>query len=142
MVDTIAAHMSMKIEDKQKVLETESIEGRLEIPDRHYARGDGFLTGRKENSWSRKKQMEKSQREYYLNEQIKAIQKELGDLDEVPNELDELKHKIESAGMSKEAGEKALSELNKLKTMSPMSAEATVVRSYIDWMVSVPWKKA
>ena len=88
-----------------------------------------------------KKQMEKSQREYYLNEQMKAIQKELGDMDEAPNEIEELEAKITESGMSKEAAEKTNAELNKLKMMSPMSAEASVVRSYIDWMVSVPWKK-
>ena len=88
-----------------------------------------------------KQQMEKSQREYYLNEQMKAIQKELGDMEDAPGELDELQQKIDKAGMSKEANEKATSELNKLKMMSPMSAEATVVRNYIDWLVSVPWKK-
>ena len=88
-----------------------------------------------------KKQMEKSQREYYLNEQMKAIQKELGDLDESPGELEELEQKLEDSGMPKEAREKADAELSKLKMMSPMSAEATVVRGYIDWMLSVPWKK-
>jgi len=88
-----------------------------------------------------KQQMEKNQREYYLNEQMKAIQKELGDMDDVPNEIEELTKKIENAGMSKEAKTKADAELNKLKQMSPMSAEATVVRNYIDWMVNVPWKK-
>jgi ATP-dependent Lon protease len=88
-----------------------------------------------------KQQMEKSQREYYLNEQMKAIQKELGEMDDVPNEVDELQEKIDKAGMSKEAKTKANAELNKLKMMSPMSAEATVVRNYIDWLVSVPWKK-
>jgi ATP-dependent Lon protease len=88
-----------------------------------------------------KKQMEKNQREYYLNEQMKAIQKELGEMDEASNEVEELERKIESAGMSAEAKTKAMAELNKLKMMSPMSAEATVVRNYIDWMVSVPWKK-
>jgi ATP-dependent Lon protease len=85
--------------------------------------------------------MEKSQREYYLNEQMKAIQKELGDMEDAPNEIEELENKIEKAGMSKEAKKKATAELNKLKMMSPMSAEATVVRNYIDWMVNVPWKK-
>ena len=85
--------------------------------------------------------MEKSQREYYLNEQMKAIQKEMGELEDVPNEADELKLKIEEAGMSKEAKEKALSELHKLKLMSPMSSEASVVRTYLDWMVNIPWKK-
>ena len=88
-----------------------------------------------------KKQMEKSQREYYLNEQMKAIQKEMGELDDVPNEVEELGQKIADAGMPKEAKEKALSELNKLKLMSPMSSEASVVRTYLDWMVNVPWKK-
>src|SRR5699024_8269219 len=88
-----------------------------------------------------KKQMEKSQREYYLNEQMKAIQKELGDLDESGNELEDLEKKIDAAGMSKDAKEKAHSELSKLRTMTPMTAEATVVRSYLDWMTSVPWKK-
>jgi len=88
-----------------------------------------------------KKQMEKSQREYYLNEQMKAIQKELGDLDDVPNEIEEIQKKLESSGMPKEAKEKTRAEVNKLKMMSPMSAEATVVRSYIDWMLNTPWKK-
>ena len=85
--------------------------------------------------------MEKSQREYYLNEQMKAIQKELGDMDEAPNELDELQTRIDEAKMPEEAREKAVAELGKLKMMSPMSAEASVVRSYIDWMVNVPWSK-
>ena len=85
--------------------------------------------------------MEKSQREYYLNEQMKAIQKELGELEDAPNELEELEKKIQKAGMSKEARDKANSELNKLKLMSPMSAEATVVRNYVDWLVNAPWKK-
>ena len=88
-----------------------------------------------------KNQMEKSQREYYLNEQMKAIQKELGEMDDVPNELADLENKIEKAGMTKEGKEKAVSELNKLKLMSPMSAEATVVRNYIDWLLKAPWKK-
>jgi len=88
-----------------------------------------------------KQQMEKSQREYYLNEQMKAIQKELGELDDVPNETEELARKIEKVGLSKEAHKKAKSEFNKLKSMSPMSAEATVVRNYVDTLVSLPWKK-
>ena len=88
-----------------------------------------------------KKQMEKSQREYYLNEQVKAIQKELGEMDDVPNELEDMEKRLESSGMPKEAKEKTKGELNKLKMMSPMSAEATVVRSYIDWMLNTPWKK-
>jgi ATP-dependent Lon protease len=85
--------------------------------------------------------MEKSQREYYLNEQMKAIQKELGEMEDVPNEIEDLTQKIETSGMPKDTKTKAVSELNKLKMMSPMSAEATVVRNYIDWLVSVPWKK-
>ena len=88
-----------------------------------------------------KQQMEKSQREYYLNEQMKAIQKELGEMEDAPNEIADLEQKIAESGMSKEAQEKATSELNKLKMMSPMSAEAAVVRNYIDWLVKVPWKK-
>ena len=88
-----------------------------------------------------KQQMEKSQREYYLNEQMKAIQKELGEMEDVPNELADLEAKIKKAGMTKEANEKATSELNKLKMMSPMSAEATVVRNYVDWLLKAPWKK-
>ena len=88
-----------------------------------------------------KKQLEKSQRDYYLNEQMKAIQKELGESDETPNELEEIVEKLESSGMSKEAREKTEAEIRKLKMMAPMSAEATVVRSYIDWMLGVPWKK-
>ena len=88
-----------------------------------------------------KKQMEKSQREYYLNEQMKAIQKELGEMDDAPNEVDELQNKINEARMPEEALEKANAELSKLKMMSPMSAEASVVRGYLDWMVSIPWFK-
>ena len=89
-----------------------------------------------------KSQMEKSQREYYLNEQMKAIQKELGEMEDVPNEIEELAAKIEKAGMHKDAKEKAEAELNKLRMMSPMSAEATVVRNYVDWLVGVPGKNA
>jgi ATP-dependent Lon protease len=142
LADTIAAHMSLKLEEKQKILEIENphqrierlmvlIEGEIDI-----MQIEKRIRGRV------KQQMEKSQREYYLNEQMKAIQKEMGDMDDVPNELEELEQKIKKAGMSKEALEKANSELNKLKMMSPMSAEATVVRNYIDWLVSVPWKKS
>ncbi|MDD7805298.1 MAG: endopeptidase La [Endozoicomonas sp. (ex Botrylloides leachii)] len=140
LADTVAAHMPMKIEDKQKVLEIDTIGSRLEYLIGVMQGEMDFLQVEKKIRGRVKKQMEKSQREYYLNEQMKAIQKELGDMDEAPGELDALTEKIESVGMSKSAKEKALSELNKLKMMSPMSAEATVVRSYIDWMVSVPWK--
>ncbi len=141
LADTIAAHMSVDLEEKQKILEISGIRGRLE----HLM---GLMEGEidlfqveKRIRGRVKKQMEKSQREYYLNEQMKAIQKELGEMDEAPNELEELQAKIDEAKMPEEAKEKALGELNKLKMMSPMSAEASVVRSYIDWMVSVPWSK-
>lgn len=141
LVDTVAAHMPMKIEDKQKVLEVEDLGERLEYLIGIMQGELDFLQVEKKIRGRVKKQMERSQREYYLNEQMKAIQKELGDMDEAPNELDELKQKIDDAGMPAEAKEKAMAELGKLKMMSPMSAEATVVRGYIDWMIGVPWKK-
>ncbi len=141
LVDTIAAQMSLKVDDRQGILETVDIEPRIErILALMGAEIDLFQVEKRIRGRV-KKQMEKSQREYYLNEQMKAIQKELGDLDDVPNETDDLKQRVDDAGMSKEAHEKALTELNKLKMMSPMSAEATVVRSYLDWMLSVPWKR-
>ncbi len=141
LIDTIAAQMSLSISDKQAVLEACDLKQRMDLI---MSLMDGEIDVHQMEKRIRgrvKKQMEKSQREYYLNEQMKAIQKELGDMEETPNELEELKHKIESGGMSKEARDKALGELNKLKLMSPMSAEATVVRSYLDWMVNIPWKK-
>ncbi len=141
LVDTISAHMPMKIEDKQKVLEIEDLGDRLEYLIGIMQGEMDFHQVEKKIRGRVKKQMERSQREYYLNEQMKAIQKELGDMDETPNELDDLKAKIDEAGMPDEARDKTLAELNKLKMMSPMSAEATVVRGYIDWMISVPWKK-
>jgi len=142
LADTIAAHMSLKIDEKQKVLEIENIRERFEELMTIMESEIDLLEVEKRIRGRVKRQMEKSQREYYLNEQMKAIQKELGDMDDAaPNEVEELGNKIENAGMSKEAKEKSTSELNKLKMMSPMSAEATVVRNYIDWMVSVPWKK-
>jgi len=141
LADTIAAHMSLKLDEKQKILEMEDVRVRLE----HLlglVEGEIDILQVEKRIRSRvKQQMEKSQREYYLNEQMKAIQKELGDLDEAPNEIEDLTNRIEKAGMPKEAKEKATSELNKLKQMSPMSAEATVVRNYIDWLVGAPWKK-
>ena len=141
LADTVAAHMALKLEEKQKVLETLDVRARLE-----HVMGliDGeidMLQIEKRIRGRVKQQMEKSQREYYLNEQMKAIQKELGDMDDSPGELAELEQKIADAGMPEEARDKATSELNKLKMMSPMSAEATVVRNYIDWLVKVPWKK-
>ena len=141
LADTIAAHMNVDLEQKQQILEISGIRERLE----HLM---GLMEGEvdlfqveKRIRGRVKKQMEKSQREYYLNEQMKAIQKELGELDEAPNEIEELQTRIEEAKMPKEAAEKTGAELNKLKMMSPMSAEASVVRGYIDWMLSVPWSR-
>jgi len=141
LVDTIAAHMSLKIDEKQKILEIENLRERFEHMMAMMESEIDLLQVEKRIRGRVKRQMEKSQREYYLNEQMKAIQKELGEMDDVPNELEELENKIEKAGMSKEAKTKANSELQKLKMMSPMSAEATVVRNYLDWIVGVPWKK-
>ena len=141
LADTIAAHLSLKIEDKQDILEMSNTRQRLEHILGVMESEIDLLQVEKRIRGRVKKQMEKSQREYYLNEQMKAIQKELGEMDDAPNELEELVKKIEEAGMPKEAKEKAEAELKKLKMMSPMSAEATVVRNYIDWLVQVPWKK-
>ena len=141
LADAIAAHLSLKIEDKQQILEMYGVRERLEHILGVMETEIDLLQVEKRIRGRVKRQMEKSQREYYLNEQMKAIQKELGDLEESPNEVEELSQKIEKAGMTKEARDKAHSELNKLKMMSPMAAEATVVRNYIDWLVNVPWKK-
>ena len=141
LADTIAAHMSLKLEEKQQVLEIFSVRERLEHLMSMIDNEVDMLQVEKRIRGRVKQQMEKSQREYYLNEQMKAIQKELGDMEDAPNEMDDLASKIEKAKMSKEANEKALAELNKLKMMSPMSAEATVVRNYIDWLVGFPWRK-
>jgi ATP-dependent Lon protease len=139
LADTIAAHMSVDLAEKQSMLEMADITARLEhLLGLMDAELDVFQVEKRIRGRV-KKQMEKSQREYYLNEQMKAIQKELGELDDAPNEVDELQRRIEDAKMSEEAKAKASSELSKLKMMSPMSAEASVVRSYIEWMVSVPW---
>ena len=141
LADTLAAQLPFKLEAKQSVLEAFDLEQRLQrvvelLEAEIDARAlDKRIRGRV------KKQMEKSQREYYLNEQIKAINKELGDLSDAPSELDVLQQRIDDAGMSKEAREKASAELAKLKLMAPMAAEATVVRSYLDWMLSVPWRR-
>lgn len=139
--DTIAAHMSLKLDEKQKILEIASVRSRLEYLMSLIDAEIDLLQIEKRIRGRVKQQMEKSQREYYLNEQMKAIQKELGDMEDVPNEIEELEKRIEEAGMSKEAYKKATGELNKLKMMSPMSAEATVVRNYIDWLADCPWKK-
>lgn len=141
LADSMVAHMSAKIEEKQEVLEITDIQARLEHLIKLMEAEIDLLQVEKRIRGRVKTQMEKSQREYYLNEQMKAIQKELGEMEDVPNEIEELTEKIEQAGMPKEAKEKVTSELNKLKLMSPMSAEATVVRNYIDTLVSVPWKK-
>ncbi len=141
LADTIAAHLSVRLQDKQQILETPDVADRLE---RLIGLVDGEIDVQQIEKRIRgrvKSQMEKSQREYYLNEQMKAIQKELGDAEDAPNELEELSRKIEASGMPKPTLAKARAELNKLKQMSPMSAEATVVRNYIDWMVGAPWKK-
>ncbi|HIB81418.1 MAG TPA: endopeptidase La [Gammaproteobacteria bacterium] len=141
LADTIAAHLTLKNKEKQKILEYASSRERLEHILGIMESEIDLLQVEKRIRGRVKKQMEKSQREYYLNEQMKAIQNELGEMEDAPNEMDELQKKIEEAGMSKEALEKAESELKKLRMMSPMSAEATVVRNYIDWLVQVPWKK-
>jgi ATP-dependent Lon protease len=141
LADTVAAHLGVRLSDKQKLLETLDIGDRLELLV-------GFVDGEIDVQQMEKRirgrvksQMEKSQREYYLNEQMKAIQKELGEIDDAPNDLDELARKIAEAGMPKAVDAKARNEFNKLKQMSPMSAEAGVVRNYLDWLLGVPWKK-
>ena len=139
--DTIAAHMSLKLDEKQKILEIIDVHQRLEYLMKLIDGEIDLLQIEKRIRGRVKQQMEKSQREYYLNEQMKAIQKELGDMEDAPNEIEELEQRIEKAGMPKEAKKKASNELNKLKMMSPMSAEATVVRNYIDWLADCPWKK-
>lgn len=139
LADTIAAHMPLKLSDKQSVLEMSDITERLEYLMAMMESEIDLLQVEKRIRNRVKKQMEKSQREYYLNEQMKAIQKELGEMDDAPDEHEALKRKIDAAKMPKEAREKTEAELQKLKMMSPMSAEATVVRGYIDWMLQVPW---
>lgn len=139
--DTIAAHMSLKLDEKQKILEIIDVHERLEYLMKLIDGEIDLLQIEKRIRGRVKQQMEKSQREYYLNEQMKAIQKELGDMEDAPNEIEELEQRIEKAGMPKDARKKAINELNKLKMMSPMSAEATVVRNYIDWLADCPWKK-
>jgi ATP-dependent Lon protease len=141
LADTVAAHMALKLADKQKVLEIMDVRARLEHVLVAIEGEMDVLQIEKRIRGRVKAQMEKSQREYYLNEQMKAIQKELGEMEDGVNEVQDLENRINDAGMPKEAKEKAVAELNKLKMMSPMSAEATVVRNYIDWLVKVPWKK-
>lgn len=141
LADSVTAHLSLKVEDKQLLLETFDIGTRLEKLMAFIENEIDLLQVERRVRSRVKRQMEKSQREYYLNEQIKAIQKELGEIGEEGSELEQLERSINKAGMPSEAKEKALSELQKLKMMSPMSAEATVVRNYLDWILSVPWKK-
>ena len=140
-VDTIASHMSLQLDEKQNLLELAGLQARIEHLMALIESEIDLFAVEKRIRGRVKKQMEKSQREYYLNEQMKAIQKEMGELEDIPNEAEELKQKIEDAGMPKEARDKANSELSKLKQMSPMSSEASVVRTYLDWMINVPWKK-
>ena len=141
LTDTISAHMTLKLDDKQQILEILSVRERIEALIKLIESELDILGLEKQIRGRVKQQMEKSQREYYLNEQMKAIQQELSDTDEGSSETDELATKIEEAGMSEEGKKKATHELGKLRMMSPMSAEATVVRNYIDWLVNVPWKK-
>ncbi len=141
LADTVSAHLTLKIEEKQDLLETPTTVERLEKIFGHMEGEIGLLQVEKRIRNRVKRQMEKTQREYYLNEQMKAIQKELGDGEEGTDELGELDKKIEETKLSKEAYDKAKAEMKKLRQMSPMSAEATVVRNYLDWILSVPWNK-
>ena len=141
LVDTVASHLALKISEKQELLEIEPIAERLERVYAHMESEIGVLQVEKKIRSRVKGQMEKTQREYYLNEQLKAIQKELGETEDGRDEASELEERIEKTKLSKEAREKALGELKKLRSMSPMSAEATVVRNYLDWILSIPWKK-
>jgi ATP-dependent Lon protease len=141
LADTIAAHLALKLEDKQRVLEILEPKARLEHVMKQLESEIDILQIEKRIRGRVKSQMEKSQREYYLNEQMKAIQKELGELEDAPNEMEELGKKIERAGMPKAIKAKATNEHNKLKLMSPMSAEATVVRNYLDWLTQMPWRR-
>ncbi len=142
LADSIAAHLNLKLEDKQQVLEIADPKARLEHVLSQLENEIDVLQIEKKIRGRVKQQMEKNQREYYLNEQMKAIQKELGEGEDAPNEQEEYARKIEKSGMHKDAKTKARAELNKLKLMPPMSAEATVVRNYLDWLTNVPWKKA
>ncbi len=141
LADTVASHLALKISEKQELLEIATIAERLERVYAHMESEIGVLQVEKKIRNRVKRQMEKTQREYYLNEQLKAIQKELGETEDGRDEAAEFEEKIEKTKFTKEAREKALAELKKLRSMSPMSAEATVVRNYLDWMLSIPWKK-
>lgn len=141
LADTVSSHLALKISEKQELLEAGSVSERLERVYAYMESEIDVLQVEKKIRNRVKRQMEKTQREYYLNEQLKAIQKELGDTDDGKDETAELEEKIKKTKLSKEAREKSLAELKKLKSMSPMSAEATVVRNYLDWMLGIPWKK-
>ena len=141
LADTIASHLGLKIPEKQELLELPSVSARLEKVFAHMEGEIGVLQVEKRIRSRVKRQMEKTQREYYLNEQLKAIQKELGEGEDGKDEIAEIEAKIKSTKFSKEAREKALAEVKKLRSMSPLSAEATVVRNYLDWMLTIPWKK-
>ena len=141
LADTVASHLNLKIAEKQELLEIAKVGERLERVFGHMESEIGVLQVEKRIRSRVKRQMEKTQREYYLNEQLKAIQKELGEGEDGKDENAELEARIKKTRFSKEAREKAMQELKKLKTMSPMSAEATVVRNYLDWMLSIPWKR-
>ena len=141
LADTVASHLSLKIPEKQLLLETASVAQRLEKVFAFMEGEIGVLQVEKRIRSRVKRQMEKTQREYYLNEQLKAIQKELGEGEDGRDELQELEDRINKTRFTKEAKDKALAELKKLRNMSPMSAEATVVRNYLDWMLSIPWRK-
>jgi ATP-dependent Lon protease len=141
LADTVASHLALKIPEKQQLLETEKVSERLEKVYSFMEGEIGVLQVEKRIRSRVKRQMDKTQREYYLNEQLKAIQKELGEIDEGRDEITEIEDKVKDTKLSKEAEEKALSEIKKLRSMSPMSAEATVVRNYLDWMLSLPWGK-
>ncbi len=141
LADTVASHLTVKIADRQQLLETMNVVERLERVLALIEGEIGVLQVERKIRSRVKRQMEKTQREYYLNEQLKAIQKELGEGEEGRDELAELEDRIKKAKLSKEAREKATAEMKKLRSMSPMSAEATVVRNYLDWMLSLPWGK-
>jgi ATP-dependent Lon protease len=141
LADTVASHLTLKISDKQELLEIASVSGRLEKVFSFMEGEIGVLQVEKRIRSRVKRQMEKTQREYYLNEQMKAIQKELGESEDGRDELAELDERVKKTKLSKEAREKAVAEVKKLRTMSPMSAEATVVRNYLDWLLSIPWNK-
>ncbi|GAB4394518.1 MAG: endopeptidase La [Kiloniellaceae bacterium] len=141
LADTVASHLALKIPEKQELLESETVSDRLEKVYAFMEGEIGVLQVEKRIRNRVKRQMEKTQREYYLNEQLKAIQKELGEGEDGRDELAELEERIKATKLTKEASEKALAELKKLRSMSPMSAEATVVRNYLDWILSIPWKK-